>query len=107
MDYWTPKRTEEREVFTLDFSALLTAIGAGTRIASIEGVTVELLRGTDADAQAIVSGQPSTDDSGQQVSVFIVAGISGAQYAIHCTINTDSTPSQRLTLSGVLPVTDD
>jgi hypothetical protein len=100
MDF-TPKRIAEREVFTVDYAALL---GTGETITTaVWSITAQ--RGIDASASAMIQG--SATISGTKVSQVISGGLADVFYAPMC-IATTST-GQALVLpeygNGMLHVT--
>lgn len=89
MDF-SPKRVNEVEVFTVDFSALL---GTGETITSAVW-TCSVKEGSDAAASSMIQGAAAV--SGSKVSQKIANGVAGCWYAPVCTVLTSA--GQTLTL---------
>ncbi|SEO63963.1 hypothetical protein [Nitrosovibrio sp. Nv6] len=70
------KDPEENITLTFDFSALAASI------ANPE-ITIEVVSGTDADAQAMLSGAAQVD--GNKVLQRVTGGVDGVDYHLRCT----------------------
>lgn len=81
---FTPKRFNEVEVFTVDFSLLLAS---GETISSAAW-SITVVQGADANAATMIQGAASI--SGSKVSQKISGGVPGARYAPTCTVQTSN-----------------
>lgn len=88
------KDPAEDIVVEFDFSEVATSL-------SNVSVTCVAQCGTDAAAQAMVSGSPTT--SGGKAYQTIINGIVGVRYGLECKVDT---PDQTLVLAATLPVRD-
>lgn len=81
---WSPKRSGERDVFTVNYGPILAP---GETILAAAW-SAQVLHGDDANASAMVQG-PATC-AGPKVSQLIVAGMPGTTYAVFCTAQTSN-----------------
>lgn len=82
MNNFSPMRTGEEDIFTVDFAPLLE--NGETIRAPVW--TIAALDATDPNASALIQGDPSI--SGALVSQMINAGLPGIRYAPKCTVTT-------------------
>ena len=73
-----PKRPAERILFTFDYTDVLPS-GVTLEDATC---TITVKRGTDGNPAAMLSGAPAVSDT--RVVQFVVGGLAGVEYVIHC-----------------------
>ena len=81
---FSPKRPDENEIFSHNFTPLL---GTGETIVT-STVSCSVLEGVDSSASTMPSG--STIISGGKVSQYIQAGVNGVRYEILFSITTST-----------------
>jgi len=97
---FSPKRTVEHIVYTIDFKKVL-----GTDIILTASVTAVVAAGTaDANPNAIVSGNAVIDDDGKEISQMIIDGVDGTTYGV--LFKADTEDNQIIVGVGILEVTD-
>jgi len=80
---FSPKRSAERDVFTVDYAPILQP---GETISSAKWSNVAVRR-TDPDPDAMIEGDCTI--TGAKVSQVIVSGVPGVTYAPFCTAQTN------------------